>query len=79
MLRGVRTLVQEEAVSYIECARTPAILHYKGLIVHKVGALQVTPALMLLITLKAMEERLPVIMLSDSGSSVGRVVPLVVE
>ena len=26
-------------VAYIECARTPATLHYKGLNVHKVGAL----------------------------------------
>ena len=39
------TLVPEEGVAYIECARTPAVLHYKGLNVHKVGALLVTLAL----------------------------------
>jgi len=37
MLQGVRTLVPEEGVAYIERARTPAGLHYKGLNVHKVG------------------------------------------
>ena len=36
MLQGVRTLVPEEGVAYIECARTPARLHYKGTNVHKV-------------------------------------------
>ena len=36
VLQGVRTLVPEEGVAYIECARTPAHLHYKGLNVHKV-------------------------------------------
>ena len=66
-------------MAYIECARTPAHLHYKGLNVHKVGALQVTPALMLLMTLKTTEESLTVTMLSDSGSLVGRVIPWVVE
>ena len=45
VLQGVRTLVPEEGVAYIECARTPARLHYKGTNVHKVGALLVTPAL----------------------------------
>ena len=45
MLQGVQTLVLEEGVAYIECVRTPAILHYKGLNVHKVGALLITPAL----------------------------------
>ena len=45
VLQGVRTLVPEEGVAYIECARTPAILHYKGLNVHKVGALLITPAI----------------------------------
>ena len=44
-LQGVRTLVPEEGVAYIEYARTPTALHYKGLNVHKVGALLVTPAL----------------------------------
>ena len=29
-------------VAYIECARTPTILHYVGFNVHKEGALQVT-------------------------------------
>ena len=32
-------------MAYIEYARTPTALHYKGLNVHKVGALLVTPAL----------------------------------
>ena len=41
----MRTLVPEEGVAYIECARTPAILHYMGLNVHKVGALLITPVL----------------------------------
>ena len=36
VLQGVRTLVPEEGVAYIECARTPACLHYKGTNVHKV-------------------------------------------
>ena len=45
ILQGVRTLVLEEWVAYIECARTAAILHYKGLNVHKVGALLITPVL----------------------------------
>ena len=45
VLQGVRTLVPEEGVAYIECARTPAHLHYKGLNVHKVRALQVTAVL----------------------------------
>ena len=35
-LQGVPTLVPEEGVAYIECARTPARLHYKGNNVHKV-------------------------------------------
>ena len=45
MLQGVRTLVPEEGVAYIEYARTSIALHYKELNVHKVGALLVTPAL----------------------------------
>ena len=44
ILQGVQTLVPEEGVAYIECARTPAHLHYKELNVHKVRALLVTPA-----------------------------------
>ena len=32
-------------MAYIEYARTPIALHYKGLNVHKVRALLVTPAL----------------------------------
>ena len=35
VLQGVRTLVPEEGVAYIEYARTPARLHYKGTNVHK--------------------------------------------
>ena len=42
VLQGVRTLVPEEGVAYIECARTPAPLRYTGFNVHKEGALQVT-------------------------------------
>ena len=45
MLQGVPTFVPEEGVAYIEYARTSAPLRYKGLNVHKVGALLVTPAL----------------------------------
>ena len=30
---------QKRGVAYIECAKTPAILHYKEINVHKVGAL----------------------------------------
>ena len=44
-LQGVRTLVPEEGVAYIECARTPAIHHYKGFNVHKDGALLITPSI----------------------------------
>ena len=44
VLQRVRTLVLEEGAAYIECASTPAPLHYKGTNVHKVGALLVTPA-----------------------------------
>ena len=36
---------QRRGVAYIECARTPALLHYKGLNVHKVRALLITSAL----------------------------------
>ena len=42
VLQGVRTLVPEEGVAYIECARTPAPLRYTGFNVHKGGALLVT-------------------------------------
>ena len=45
ILQGVRTLVPKEGVAYIECARTLAHLHYKGLNVHKVWVLLVTSAL----------------------------------
>ena len=38
----VRTLVPEEGVAYIECARTPAPLRYTGFNVHKGKALLVT-------------------------------------
>ena len=38
-------MCQRRGVAYIEYARTPIALHYKGLNVHKVGALLVTPAL----------------------------------
>ena len=36
VFQGVRTLVPKEGAAYIECARTPTVLHYKGLNVHKV-------------------------------------------
>ena len=35
VLQGVRTLVPEEGVGYIEFARTPAIPRYRGFNVHK--------------------------------------------
>ena len=38
-------MCQRRGVDYIEYARTPTVLHYKGLSVHKVGASLVTPAL----------------------------------
>ena len=41
----MRTLVPQEGVAYIECARTPAILHYKRFNVHKDGALLIMPAI----------------------------------
>ena len=34
--RGCEPLSQRRGAAYIECARTPALLHYKGLNVHKV-------------------------------------------
>ena len=52
MLQGVQTLVLEEGVAYIECARTPAIPRYRGFNVHKDGALLVMPALSALNDLK---------------------------
>ena len=42
VLQGVQTLVPEEGVAYIECARTPASPRYKEFNVHKEGALQIT-------------------------------------
>ena len=33
-LQGVQTIVAEEGVAYIECARTPASPRYKGFNVH---------------------------------------------
>ena len=55
VLQGVRTLVPEEGVAYIECARTPAPLRYTGFNVHKDEALLVTPALNALMALKITE------------------------
>ena len=43
---------QRRGVAYIEYARTPDALHYKGLNVHKVGALLITPALSVIYDLK---------------------------
>ena len=40
-LQKVRTLIPEEGMAYIECARTPALFCYTGLNVHKGGALLV--------------------------------------
>ena len=45
VLQGVRTLVPEEGVAFIEFARTPAIPRYRGFNVHKDGALLVMPAI----------------------------------
>ena len=45
VLQGLRTLVPEEGVAYIECARTLAILHYKGFNVHKDRALLIMTAI----------------------------------
>ena len=42
VLQGVRTLVPEERVAYIEFARTPVIPHYRGFNVHKERALLTT-------------------------------------
>ena len=39
-------------MAYIECAKTLAVLNYKGLNVHKVGALLVTPTLSVIYDLK---------------------------
>ena len=55
VLQGVRTLVPEEGVAYIECARTPAILHYQEFNVHKDEVLLVMPALNALMALKITE------------------------
>ena len=55
VLQGVRTLVPEEGVAYIECARTPRIPRHKEFNVHKDGALLVTPALSALNDLKDYE------------------------
>ena len=43
---------QRRGVAYIVCGRTPAILHYKGLDVHKVGALLIMLALSVINDLK---------------------------
>ena len=48
-------MCQRRGVAYIEYARTPTTLHYKGLNVHKVGALLVTPALSVVNDLKEYE------------------------
>ena len=55
VLQGVRTLVPEEGVAYIECARTPAPLRFTRFNVHKDEALLVTPALNALMALKITE------------------------
>ena len=49
---GANPCARGGGVAYIECARTPAVLNYKGLNVHKVGALLVTPALSVIYNLK---------------------------
>ena len=54
-LQGVRTLVPEEGVAYIEYARTLAILCYQEFNVHKEVALLVTPALNALMVLNTTE------------------------
>ena len=45
VLQGCEPLSQRRGVAYIECARTPANLHYEGLNVHKVRKLLVTAVL----------------------------------
>ena len=50
--RGCEPLCQRRGLAYIEYARTSIALHYKGLNVHKVGALLVTPALSVVNDLK---------------------------
>ena len=57
-------------MAYIEFARTSPALHYKGVNVHKVVALLIMP------TLSAVNDRCA---LSDSWSSGGRVILLLVE
>ena len=52
VLQGVRTLVPEEGVAYIECTRTVVISRYKEFNVHKDGTLLITPALSALNDLK---------------------------
>ena len=55
VLQGVRTLVLEEGVAYIECARTPTTPHYKKFNVHKDGALLITPTISAINDLKDYE------------------------
>ena len=43
--RKCEPLSQRRGVAYIECARTPAIPHYKEFNVHKEGKLLETPAI----------------------------------
>ena len=45
VLQGVRSLVPEEGVAYIECDRTPSPPRYIGFNVHKGVALHVMPVL----------------------------------
>ena len=45
-------MCQRRGVAYIEFARTLSVLHYKGLNVHKVRALLITPALSVVNDLK---------------------------
>ena len=50
--RKCEPLSKRRGVAYIEYARTPAVLHYKGLNVHEVRALLITPALSAINNLK---------------------------
>ena len=45
-------MCQRKGGAYLEYARTLTVLHYKGLNVHKVGVLLVTPALSVIYYLK---------------------------
>ena len=79
MLQGVQTLVPKEGVAYIECARTPAIPCYRVQCTLRQGVTGNASYKVLLMIFKIWSERLTVAILSDSRSSVLRVVSCMVE